>query len=365
MAQEPNNELTMKKIPNWLIIILVLALMIASKFIFFSKSTEKMAAGKDKKKMPIPVNFIVVKADTLKNKVMSTAKIGALNQVELIPEVSGKITAIYFKEGETVSKGALLIKLNDADLQAQLLKNKTQINLANQKLERLKKLLSISGVSQEEYDMQENEVMTLKADEAFIKAQLAKTNLIAPFDGVIGLKNISEGSYVNTASSIAFLVQMKPVFVEFSIPEKYSQLLTKGLEIHFTPAQARSGKHFTAKVYAIEPMVDQTTKTIKARALYSGTETFYPGSYVQVELNIGSNSNAILVPNTCVIGTLKGQKVFVSKQNTAIEVPIEIGLRNEKMIEVISGLQAGDTVISSGILSVRKDSKLTLLKVSN
>lgn len=355
----------MKNIPNWLIIIFVLALIIASKFIFFSKNTEKMSGGTDKKKMPIPVNYFVVKADTLKNKVMATAKIGALNQVELIPEVSGKIIAIYFKEGEKVNKGEVLIKLNDADLQAQLLKNKTQINLANQKLDRLKKLLSISGVSQEEYDMQENEVMTLKADEAYLKAQLAKTSLIAPFDGVIGLKNISEGSYVNTSNAIASLVQMKPVFVEFSIPEKYSQQLAKGLDLHFSTARSSSGKQFSAKVYAIEPMVDQTTKTIKARALYSGTETFYPGSYVQVELNFGSSPNALMVPNTCVIGTLKGQKVFVSKQNTAIEVPIEIGIRNEKMIEVTSGLQAGDTVISTGILSVRKDSKLTLLKASN
>jgi membrane fusion protein (multidrug efflux system) len=355
----------MKKLPNWFIIILVLALIISSKFIFFSKKEEKGSAAKDKKNMPVSVNYFVVKADTLRNKIYTIAKIGAFNQVELIPEVNGKITAIYFKEGELVNKGSVLLKLNDAELQAQLLKNKTQINLAEQKLTRLKKLLSISGVSQEEYDMQENEVMTLRADEAYLKAQLAKTSLVAPFDGVIGLKNISEGSYVNTSNAIASLVQMKPVFVEFSIPEKYSSLLSKGLEIYFSTSNSNLRKPASAKVYAIEPMVDQITKTIKARALYSGTETFYPGSFVKVELNFGLSNKALMVPNTCVIGTLKGQKVFVSKNGIAVEVPIEIGIRNEKMIQVISGLNAGDTVVSTGLLSVRKDSKLTLIKTAN
>lgn len=352
----------MKKIPNWLIIFFVIALLIASKFIFFSKKEEKGASSKDKKSGPVKVNYYVVKGEELKNTVSTTGKIGAFNQVELLPEIGGKITAIYFKEGETVTKGSLLLQLNDADLQAQLLKNKTQISLAQQKLERLKKLLSISGVSQEEYDMQENEVLTLKADEAFLNAQLAKTRIQAPFDGVIGLKDISVGSYVNTSKAIVSLVQMKPLFIEFSIPEKYSHLLKKDMEINFSNQNSLTGKLHSAKVYAIEPMVDQMTKTIKARALYTGSETFYPGSFVSVDLNLGVIKNAFMVPNVAVIGTIKGQKVFISKNETAVEVPIEIGYRNEKMIQVISGLQAGDTVITTGILAVRKESKLHLIK---
>lgn len=355
----------MKKIPTWFVILIVLGLIISSKYIFFSKKVEKVISAEDKKNIPVVVNYFVLKADTLINKIVTTAMIGAINQVELMPEVNGKVIAVYFKEGELVSKGSVLIKLNDAELQAQLLKNKSQINLAEQKLERLKKLLSISGVSQEEYDMQENEVMTLKADESYLKAQLAKTSLIAPFDGIIGLKNISEGSYVTTNNAIASLVQMKPLFVEFSIPEKYSQSISKGLEVHFTTSNSSSGKYNTAVVYAIEPKVEQTTKTIRARALYTGNETFYPGSFVKVELNFGFSTNALMIPNTCVIGTLKGQKVFVNKNGIAVEIPIEVGIRNDKNIQVISGLNAGDTIISTGLLSVRKDSKLKLIKSEN
>lgn len=354
----------MKKTPNWLIIFIILSLIISSKFIFFSKKEEKQQAGKDKKNNPIAVNYYVVKADTLHHIVFATGRMGALNQVDIIPEVNGKITAIYFKEGETVDKGALLIKLNDADLQAQLLKTKTQLNLSEQKLERLKKLLNINGVSQEEYDMQENERKTLLADEAFILAQISKTTLVAPFAGVVGLKDVSEGSFVNTVKPIVSLVQLKPLYLEFSIPEKYSHLLSKGMEIRFYNENIKTGDFFKASVYAIEPKVDEFTKTIKARALYSGSETFYPGSYMKVEVNLGKTNNALMLPSECLIATLKGQKVFLYKKGIASEALIEIGIRTEKMIQVSSGLQAGDTVISSGLLSIRKDAQVTLIKVA-
>ncbi len=355
----------MKKLPNWIIILVVLALLIASKFIFFAKKEEKGQAAKDKKSMPVAVNYFVTQSMSFSNDVFATGKIGAFNQIDILPEVSGKITVIYFKEGETVNKGAVLLKLNDADLQAQSLKIKTQIKLSEQKLDRLKKLLGINGVSQEEYDMQENELSVLRADEAYTQAQLAKTTITAPFQGVIGLKNISEGSFVNSGTPVVSLVQLKPLYVEFSIPEKYSELFRKGISIHFTNDNLKSAKTFSASIYAIEPKVDETTKTIRARALYTGIETFYPGSFVKVFVNLDKTDNAIMVPTQCVIGTLKGQKVFVSKNGIATEVPVEIGMRTDQKIQIISGLSVGDTVITTGLLSVRKESKLKLLKSVN
>jgi membrane fusion protein (multidrug efflux system) len=296
--------------------------------------------------------------------VFATGKMGAINEIEILPEVSGKIINIYFKEGETVQKGDVLIKLNDADLQAQLLKTRSQLKLSEQKLQRLKPLLKINGVSQEEYDMQESELSGLKADEAYILAQLAKTSIAAPFSGVIGLKNISEGSFVGPTVAIASLIQLKPIFVEFSIPEKYSDLFKKGIVVNFTNDNALSAKTFSASIYAIEPKVDEVTKTIKARALYNGDKSFYPGSYVKVFVNLGETQNALMVPTQCIVPTLKGQKVFVSRNGTAVDIPVKIGVRTDKMIQITEGLTAGDTVISTGLLSVKKDSKLKLLKPS-
>jgi membrane fusion protein (multidrug efflux system) len=355
----------MKKIPNWIIICIVIAIIVASKFIFFSKKEDKVAANKGKNKGPISVNYFVTKPVTFANDVFATGKIGALNQIDILPEVSGKVIAIYFKEGEAVTKGCPLIKLNDADLQAQLLKSKTQITLSEQKLERLKKLIAINGVSQEELDMQQNELNSLKADQAYIIAQLAKTTIVAPFTGIVGLKNISEGSFVNTSSPIASLVQVKPLYVEFSVPEKYSDLFKKSIKVNFTSETGSQKELYPASIYAIEPRVDEVTKTIKARAMYTGSQTFYPGSFVKVYANLGETENALMIPTECVIPTLKGQKVFVSKNGIATEMVVIIGVRTDTQIQIIDGLHAGDTLITTGLLSIKKDTQLKLLKSIN
>lgn len=353
----------MKKIPTWLIISIVITIIVASKFIFFANKEGNNSSTKAKIKGPIAVNYTVVKPSLLLNDVFATGKIGAFNQIDIIPEVSGKVISISFKEGETVNKGSVLVRLNDADLQAQLLKSKTQISLSEQKLERLKKLVAINGISQEEFDMQQNELNSLKADQALILAQLAKTTIVAPFTGIIGLKNISEGSFVNSTTPIASLVQVNPLFVEFSVPEKYSDLFKKGLAINFSTDNSK--ELHKASLYAIEPRVDELTKTIKARATYNGSQAFYPGGFVKVFVNLGATENALMIPTQCVIPTLKGQKVFVSKNGIATEVVVNIGIRTDDNIQIINGLQEGDTVITTGLMAVKKDAQLKLLKSNN
>ncbi len=353
----------MKKIPIWLIITVVVALLSVSKFIFFNKKTaEPVGAQKGKSGMPVSVNFYVAQRTEFSNEISATGKIGALNHIEMLPEVSGKITGVFFKEGESVDKGALLVKLNDADLQAQRLKTQTQLRLSEQKLERLKKLLTINGISQEEFDMQENEVMALKADATFVEAQLAKTNIVAPFSGVVGLKNISIGSYVNATTPIVSLVQMKPLFVEFSLPEKYISRFKKGLTIEFYNDNAGAGeKKHVATIFAIEPRVDETTKTIKARAMYNGEKIFYPGSFVHVSVQLGKTENALMIPTAAVIPTSSGQKVYLGKNNVATEVPVEIGMRTAGQIEILKGLKPGDTIITTGLMMLKNNSKVKLL----
>lgn len=355
----------MKKIPNWIILLLVLGLIIASKFLFFKNNDAAMATLKGKNKGPVSVNYYVVKASPFSDDVFATGKIGALNQIDIMPEVSGKVTAIYFKEGETINKGSMMLKLNDADLQAQLLKNKTQLNLSEQKLDRLKKLLAINGISQEELDIQQNELNTYKADQAYVIAQITKTSITAPFTGIVGLKNISEGAFVNSSTSIASLVQVKPLYVEFAIPEKYSHQLKKGLSINFSTDNSDSKELLSATIYAIEPKVDETTKTIKTRALYSGSQLFYPNSFVKVFVNLGKIDNALMVPTECIIPTLKSQKVFVSKNGIANEIEVTIGVRTDDKIQIIGGVHAGDTIITTGLLSVKKDTPLKLIKATN
>jgi len=350
----------MKKIPNWLIIVFVISLLVASKFIFFNKKQDQITGNKNKNSLPVSVNYFVAKFGNLDNEVFTTGKIGAFNQIDVLPEVNGKVIAIYFKEGETVNKGSLLVKLNDSDLQAQLLKNNLLLKLSEQKFERVKKLLTINGISQEEYDTQENEISGIKADRAYIEAGIAKTNIVAPFTGVVGLKNISEGSFVGPTTPLVSLVQLQPLFVEFSIPEKYAAAFKKGSKVTFSTDQNIYASASNASIYAVEPKVDEITKTIKARALIEGQSALYPGSFVKVFTNLGETKDALLVPTQAVISTLKGQKVIVCKNNAAVDATVTIGVRSDTKIQIVEGIQPGDTVVTTGLLSIRPGSKLKL-----
>jgi len=353
----------MKKIPNWVIIVCVLLAVVASKFIFFAK--EEIKKGPQAAKPSLAVNFYVVKALPYENQIFSAGKIGAMNEVNLMAELAGKVTGIYFKEGQLVNKGDLMLKLNDADFQAQLLKVNTQLKLAEQKLNRLKKLREINGVSEEEFEMQENEIAVLSADEKFYQAQIAKTNIVAPFTGMVGLKNVSEGAFVSTSTSLVSLVQLKPLFIEFSVPGKYSQDVKKDMGISFEIENDLGAQTYTAEIYAIEPKMDEATKTIRVRALYNGTKSLLPGTYVKVFIGFGEYGKQLMVPTECVVPIMKGHKVFRFAGGKAIETSVKIGPRNAKKVLVLQGLSEGDTVITTGLMSIKKDIQLQLIKSSD
>jgi len=304
----------------------------------------------------------MVKALPYENRIFSAGKTGAFNEVNLMPELAGKVIAIYFKEGQKVAKGDLMVKLNDADFQAQLLKVNTQLRLAEQKLDRLKKLREINGVSEEEYEMQENEISVLRADEKFYQAQIAKTNIVAPFTGMVGLKNVSEGAFVSTNTSLVSLVQLNPLFIEFSVPGKYTQDINKGMAITFELENDFGVQTYTAQIYAIEPKMDEATKTIRLRAEYKGDKNLLPGTYVKVFLAFGEYGNQLMVPSQCIIPILKGHKVFRFSAGKAIETPVKIGPRSDKKVLILDGLSEGDTIITTGLMSIKKDLALNLIQ---
>jgi membrane fusion protein, multidrug efflux system len=351
----------MKRFPPWLLFVLVLVVLIAVKLLFFPKKEEPKAAQARPGAAALSVSYFVVRPDTFTTEASATGRVGAFNAVDVYPEVSARVTEIRFREGEAVKKGELLVKLNDADLQAQLLKLRNQLKLAEQKHTRVKRLYEMKGVSEEELQTQENEIASLKADEAFVIAQLAKTTIVAPFDGVAGLKSISEGAYVTPAKSIVSIVQMQPLFVEFSLPEKYFSQLRKGARITFSLGQLQQGAAVhTATVFAIEPRVDEMTRSIRARARFDHAEGIFPGAFVNVHVDMGRMNNALLVPTQAVVPTMKGQKVYVSRKDTAEETMVQTGVRTAERIQVLSGLRPGDTVIVTGLLGLKKDSKVRL-----
>lgn len=352
------------KISRTFILVLSIIIVLVLIKIFFFQGTKKNTATKGNPDAPVSVTGFVVNPQRFESIIKTNGTIYANEEAELRAELAGKIIMINFKEGGTVNEGDLLVKINDADLQANLRKQNAQLKLANDKLERQSKLVEIGGISREEYEMNQTELSNIQSDIDFTKAQIAKSQIHAPFSGSIGLKNISEGNYVTPNTVIATIQQLNPVKIDFTVPEKYLSYLGKGNKIKFSTSESESGKEYEAEIAAIEPMIDPATRSVKIRAYASNNDkVLYPGAFVHVKLTVSLSEKAILIPTESIVPVLKGKKVFVSRAGVVEEIRIETGERTEDKVEVLNGLSAGDTLLTTGVLQVRKGSKIKFTDV--
>lgn len=317
-----------------------------------SKNGGANKAGAAKAGGAAPIEIMVISNKKMEEKILSTGTIIANEEVEIRSEIAGRITSINFREGDYVKKGTVLIRINDADLQAQLQKLQYQKKLAEVNEERQKRLLEKEAISQRDYDISLTNLNSMNADIENIQAQIAKTIIKAPFEGTIGLRYVSEGSYTNNATRIATLTNVNPAKLDFSVPAKYANMVRKGTSITFT---TESGdEKFSGTVYAVEPKIDPSTRTLTLRATSPNTSRkLVPGAFARVEIILSSKANAIVVPTEAVIPNLRGHSVFVVRNHKAESVMVEIGTRGDKTIEIIKGLSIGDTLITSGILQVK------------
>jgi membrane fusion protein, multidrug efflux system len=352
-----------KKVITIIAIVGVIFLLALPKLNLFSDKKESAAAAKPQAAGKLPIEVLIVKSSSLDNKLVVTGSVLANESLELKSEESGKITGLYFREGKRVQKGELLLKINDEEIRAQLEKERYNQKL-NQDIEnRQRKLLEKDAISQEEYDNALNRLNTNTADLKLLEAQLDKRQITAPFDGVIGLRYISDGAYVTPNTIIATLYNISPAKIEFAVPGRYSTQVRPGQKILFT---IENDTHdFVGEVYAIEPRIDPTTRTLKIRALAENSKgLLLPGQFVKVGLILSSVSNALLVPTEAVIPDLNNHKVFVIEAGKAKEVKVETGMRTETQLEIVSGLKPGDSLITTGILQLRAGMEVEVLKVS-
>lgn len=327
-----------------------------------SKNKEVSGAGKkggpggpDQK--PISVNGIVVMPVSFANSLTVTGSIEANEEVRIISEVSGIIKGIYFNEGSNVRRGQTLVKIDDSELRAQLAQAITRQNLAAENERRARILLQKEAISREEYDIASADFRTSKAQTQLIRAQIAKTVVKAPFSGRIGLRSVSAGEYVTPTMPITNLVSINPVKITFSVPEKYSGQVKAGTIINFSVAG--STQMYTARVYAIEPRIEAATRTLQLRARADNPSgSLIPGSFANISLPLATIENAILVPTEAIIPVQEGKKVFVTDSGKAKEVMVQTSTRTEKEILVTSGLKAGDTVLTTGIMALKEGSKV-------
>jgi membrane fusion protein (multidrug efflux system) len=353
-----------KKILTGVIVVVVIFLLALPKLDLFSNENSEPVPGGGQNQGILPVEAIVVKAEKLDNKLVVTGSVLPNESLEMKSEVSGKISGIYFKEGERVKKGKLLAELNDDELFAQLEKEKHNRKLNKDSEFRQRKLLEKDAISQEEYDNALNRLNITNADIKLLEAQIAKTKIFAPFDGTIGLRYVSEGAIINSNTTIATLYNLSPAKIDFSVPGRYSTQVEAGKKIFFTIEN--NARIFEGEVFAVEPQIDPNTRTLKVRAIADNSEgLLLPGQFVRIELILGTTDHALLAPSEAVIPELQGHKVYLGSGGVAKEVKVEIGLRTERSVEIVSGLNENDTLITTGILQLRPGIPIVITKITN
>jgi len=354
----------MNKYVKWISIVAILGIIAYFVGLPFlnSKENPKEAPGETKsspRANSIPVNAVVVKPKKVENKITLTGSIVANESVELKSEISGRIEKIYFKEGTRVKDGDLLVSINDDELRAEAEKLKYTKKLREEEEFRQRRLLEREAISQQDYDLALTELNTVKADIKLVAAQLDKTKLRAPFDGVIGLRHVSEGSYITPSDPIASLFNINPAKIDFSIPGKYSNEVKKGDKIYFSTEA--SDKEREGIVYAIEPRIDPNTRTLSMRALSPNDDgKLLPGQFAKIELIFNTVEDAIMVPSEAVIPELGGHKVYLSKDGHVQVSKVNIGIRTENELEITSGINPNDTLITTGVLQVRPGANVNL-----
>ncbi|MCI9845057.1 efflux RND transporter periplasmic adaptor subunit [Flavobacterium pectinovorum] len=340
------------------LIIIVLGGFITYRVISNKNKKEESKKFGDKDK-PTAVTGIVVKTSTFDNNLSLSGSIEANEQIEIHSEVSGIVEGIYFTEGSNVNKGQILFKVNDIELRAQLRQAQTKEGLAGENERRAKLLLQKEAISQEEFDVANADYASMKAQTQLIKAQIAKTSVRAPFSGKIGLRSISPGSYITPAVLVAKLVNTTKLKITFSIPEKYASQVTSGSVIDFTVSG--SDKIYKAKIYAIEPEVEVATRTLKIRAIADNIDgKLFPGTFADVKLPLNIINDAIVIPSEAIVPIQDGKKVFISNNGKAKEVIVDATTRTDASILILSGLKAGDTLITSGVMSLKNDSPIKI-----
>ena len=324
--------------------------------------TSKSSESGQKPNPPVIVDVMVASLEKVDNTIEANGTIIANENVELHPEISGRLTYLNIPEGKGITKGTILARINSADLEAQYQKSKVQLELAQKTEERLRKLLSVSGINQSDYDVALNQVNSIKADMAYTQTLIDKTVIRAPFSGTLGLRQVSPGAYVTPATIIATLQQLGKVKIDFTLPEQYGNLVKVG-SIVDVEVDASNPVRQKATIIALEPQANEQTRNLIVRALLSGNIA-NPGAFVKVYVGAsGSGKDAVMVPTNTIIPNDLNNQLIVIKNGKSNFVNINTGIRLANNVEITKGVNPGDTVVVTGVLFVRPNSAVKIRSV--
>ena len=319
-------------------------------FACHSKAPESQSARQKLSKLK--VEAFIVKPSVLDQSITISGTIKPFEETVIMPEVSGRVVSINLQEGKTVRRGTVLIELFNDDLKAQLRKSQAQLLIAEETLKRQNELIKVNGISQSDYDQAQLQVKSITADIEVLNVQIGRTKIKAPFDGTVGLRNVSLGAQVSTTTALVTLREVDKLKLDFSVPEKYSSEIKSGAKVQFT-IQGDNQK-YDAVVMASEQGIEATTRNLKARAVINNpTPTLVPGAFATVELQLGKINEALMVPTQAIIPQEKDKSVIVARHGKAKFVIVKTGIRKSSRINVLSGINPGDTIITTGLLFLK------------
>lgn len=308
------------------------------------------------------VDVIVLESTRHEDKISATGTMRANQEVELSSEVSGIITDLLINEGSEVEQGELLVKINDNDLQAERRGIEYQLEVMESAEERQRQLVEEGGATQEDYDNTLIELSDLEAAHENIEAQIERTEVRAPFDGILGLKYVNQGSYITPDTDIATLQDLSSVYIDFSVPERYAPQVQSGNEVIFELQGVDST--LIGEVYASEPRVDPHSRTLQVRAVSDNPDGILrPGAFARIELVLESFDDAIMLPSIALMPENGAYKVYTYENGTVEEVYVSTGARTEDQVQVLDGLHEQDTVLVNGLLQVSEGSSVSIGEV--
>lgn len=333
--------------------------------VFFLTACKKkpVVVNAARKGGPILAEGFIVEPQVESENVEVPGSLLPVEETQIRPEVTGRIVQLNIQEGSIVKQGSLLVKLFDQDLQAQLKKLQVQLDISIRTVERQKDLLAINGISQQDFDLSALAVDNLKADIEATKISISKTEIRAPYDGKLGLRNVSPGAYVSPSDILTSIRQVNQLKLEFSIPEKYAKEIGVGYVVRFRVDGGE--KDHQAKVVATEGNVDQVTRTLKIKAIVKENHVeLVPGVFAKVDLQLGNVANAMMVPTQAVIPQARNKIIILLRKDSAQFLTVETGIRDSSYVQVVKGLKTGDTIITTGLMAIRPKAKIKITKVN-
>jgi len=309
---------------------------------------------------PVTVEVEKVAFMPLPQTITTVGSLRSDESVTLRPEVAGRIAAIQFQEGQRVAKGATLVRLDPAVNQAEVQQARANLKLAQSKYDRAVDLAKSNFISGQAKDEAENNLRVAEAAVSLAEAKLAKTDIKAPFSGIIGLRSVSSGDYVKEGADMVNLESIDPLKVDFRVPEVYMQQVQVGQSL-MVALDALPGRKFEGKVFAVNPLIDAAGRAVVIRAMVRNPDTsLRPGMFARVSLITRDEKNALVIPEQAVVPQGDEQYVFKVADGRVQRMKVELGQRRDAKVEVLKGLAANDLVVTAGQLKLRDGALVTV-----